>query len=93
MSKKNIITTSCPSANRLIETYYPSLVDQMAPVVSPMIAHGRLLKQAYPHAKVVFAGPCIAKKEEAQDIRHSSEIDAVLTFEELDAWTMRVAMW
>lgn len=84
--QKNIITTSCPSANRLIETYYPSLVDQMAPVVSPMIAHGRLLKQAYPHAKVVFAGPCIAKKEEAQDIRHSSEIDAVLTFEELDAW-------
>ena len=36
---KNIITTCCPSVNRLIELYYPSLVGQMAPVVSPMIAH------------------------------------------------------
>ena len=46
-SMKNIISTCCPSVNRLIELYYPSLVDQMAPVVSPMIAHGRLLKQSY----------------------------------------------
>lgn len=84
--QKNIITTSCPSANRLIETYHPSLIGQLAPVVSPMIAHGRLLKQEYPDAKVVFAGPCIAKKDEAQDIRHNSEIDAVLTFDELQQW-------
>ncbi len=84
--QKNLITTSCPSANRLIETYYPSLIGQLAPVVSPMIAHGRLLKQEYPDAKVVFVGPCIAKKDEAQDIRHDSEIDAVLTFEELQTW-------
>ncbi|MFR8003466.1 MAG: [Fe-Fe] hydrogenase large subunit C-terminal domain-containing protein [Hydrogeniiclostridium sp.] len=83
---KNIITTCCPSVNRLVELYYPSLVDQMAPVVSPMIAHGRLLKQSYPGAKVVFAGPCIAKKDEAADIRHNNEIDAVLTFEDLEDW-------
>ena len=86
-SMKNIISTCCPSVNRLIELYYPSLVDQMAPVVSPMIAHGRLLKQSYgPGTRVVFAGPCIAKKDEAADIRHNNEIDAVLTFEELGAW-------
>ena len=84
---KNIITTCCPSVNRLVENYYPELIGQMAPVVSPMIAHGRLLKQSYGHGvRVVFAGPCIAKKDEAEDIRHNNEIDAVLTFEELADW-------
>ena len=58
----NIITTCCPSVNDLIEKYYPSLVPMMAPVVSPMIAHGRLIKDIYgPDVKVVFLGPCIAK--------------------------------
>lgn len=85
-TRKNIITTSCPSANRLIETYHPTLIDQLAPVVSPMIAHGRLLKKEHPDAKVVFAGPCIAKKDEAQDIRHDNEINAVITFDELSGW-------
>lgn len=85
--RKNIITTCCPSVNRLIELYYPELVDQLAPVVSPMIAHGRLLRQSYGRGvRVVFAGPCIAKKDEAEDLRHNNEIDAVLTFEDLAHW-------
>lgn len=84
---KNIISTCCPSVNRLVELYYPTLVDQMAPVISPMVAHARLLKQSYgPNTRVVFAGPCIAKKDEAADIRHNNEVDAVLTFEELQDW-------
>lgn len=85
---KNIITTCCPSVNDLIEKYYPSLVSQMAPVVSPMIAHGRLIKQMYgEEVKVVFLGPCIAKKEEAiGDERVQGAIDAILTFEELVKW-------
>lgn len=86
-SMKNIITTCCPSANRMIELYYPSLVEQMAPVVSPMIAHARLLKQSCGHGvRVVFAGPCIAKIDESRDIRHNNEIDAVITFEDLENW-------
>lgn len=84
---ENIITTCCPSVNRLIEIYFPSLIPQMAPVVSPMIAHGRLLKQSFgANTKVVFAGPCIAKIDEAADIRHNNDIDAVLTFEDLAKW-------
>lgn len=84
---ENIITTCCPSANRMVELYYPSLVHQMAPVVSPMIAHARLLKQACGHGvRVVFAGPCIAKIDEARDIRHNNEVDAVITFEDLQNW-------
>ena len=63
---ENIITTCCPSANDLIEKYYPQLIPYMAPVVSPMIAHGKLLKNELgKDTKVVFLGPCIAKKQEA----------------------------
>ncbi|MCI9076889.1 MAG: 4Fe-4S binding protein [Dorea sp.] len=85
---RNIISTCCPSINDLIEKYYPSLVPMMAPVVSPMIAHGRLIKSIYgPDVKVVFLGPCIAKKEEAVgDARVAGAINAILTFEELIKW-------
>jgi PAS domain S-box-containing protein len=84
----NIITTCCPSVNDLIEKYYPSLVSMMAPVVSPMVAHGRLIKSIYGEdVKVVFLGPCIAKKEEAiGDERVRGAIDAILTFEEITRW-------
>lgn len=87
-SMKNIISTCCPSVNDLIEKYYPGLTEQMAPVVSPMIAHGRLIKKIYGEdTKVVFLGPCIAKKEEAiGDDRVCGAIDAILTFEEIAKW-------
>lgn len=84
---KNIITTCCPSVNRLVEHYYPELVDMMAPVVAPMIAHARLLKQSIgKNIRVVFVGPCIAKKDEAEDIRHDTDVDAVITFEDIAEW-------
>ena len=84
---KNIITTCCPSINRLIELYHPEVVESMAPVVSPMIASARLIKQALGKGvKVVFVGPCIAKIDEAADIRHDTDVDAVLTFEDIEQW-------
>lgn len=84
---KNIITTCCPSINRLIELYHPEVVEYMAPVVSPMIASARLIKQALGKGvKVVFVGPCIAKIDEATDIRHDTDVDAVLTFEDIEQW-------
>ncbi|MEA4890444.1 MAG: [Fe-Fe] hydrogenase large subunit C-terminal domain-containing protein [Clostridiaceae bacterium] len=80
----NIITTSCVSVNLLIEKYYPSLVPSLAPVQTPAVAHARMLKQIYANrAKVVFIGPCAAKKFERQENR---ELFAVLTFSELAAW-------
>lgn len=83
----NMITTCCPSVNELIEIYYPQLIPYLAPVVSPMVAHGKLLKREYgPGTKVVFLGPCIAKKREAGDIRHDSYIDAVINFNEISRW-------
>lgn len=84
----NILTTCCPSANELLEIYYPSLTRYMAPVVSPMIAHGKLIKKEYGnHVKVVFLGPCIAKKREAEnDSRTKGYIDAVINFKEFESW-------
>lgn len=84
---ENIITTCCPSVNDLIEIYYPQLIPYMAPVVSPMIAHGKMLKEELgPDVKVVFLGPCIAKKKEAGDTRHEGYIDAVLNFNDISRW-------
>ena len=84
---ENIITTCCPSANDLVEIYYPLLIPYLAPVVSPMIAHGKLLKEELGRdVKVVFLGPCIAKKKEALDLRHEGYIDAVLNFNDINKW-------
>ena len=84
---ENIITTCCPSANDLIEMYHPSLVRFLAPVVSPMIASGMLIKKRLGQdVKVVFIGPCIAKKKEARDPRCDGAIDAVISFEDIRQW-------
>jgi Iron only hydrogenase large subunit, C-terminal domain len=84
---KNIITTACPSINYLIEKYYSELIPQMAPVVSPLIAHAKLLREIYgERIRIVFIGPCISKIEECQDLRNEGLVDAVITFEELYDW-------
>jgi iron only hydrogenase large subunit-like protein len=84
---ENIITTCCPSVNDLVEIYFPQLVKYLAPVVSPMIAHGKMLKNELGRdVKVVFLGPCIAKKKESIDPRHDSCIDAVLNFNDISKW-------
>ena len=70
-----------------MEIYYPQLIPCLAPVVSPMIAHGKLLKEELGRdVKVVFLGPCIAKKKEAMDLRHEGYIDAVLNFNDINKW-------
>lgn len=79
-----VITSCCPVVVNLIERYYPALIKYLAPVVSPMVAHGRLLKAKYgSDLKVVFIGPCISKKDEYRRAELQGSIDAVLTFQEL----------
>lgn len=83
----NIITTACPSVNMLVERHYPELLSQLAPVVTPVIAHARMLKQIYGvRIKVVFIGPCISKKYECIDPENNKSLFAALTFNELEAW-------
>ncbi|MFI3283459.1 MAG: [Fe-Fe] hydrogenase large subunit C-terminal domain-containing protein [Erysipelotrichaceae bacterium] len=83
---KNIITTCCPAVVALVEKDYPELVDQLAPVVSPMVAHGRTLKKENPGCKVVFLSPCIAKQKETHDERFEDAIDATISMGELYDW-------
>jgi len=78
-----ITSCCCPVWINLVEKHYPKLLENMSPSVSPMIASGRILKYFYKDAKIVFIGPCIAKKAEAKDIRVKDAIDFVLTYREL----------
>ncbi len=79
-----IISSCCHSINLLIQKHYPEARKYLANVLSPMLAHGKDIKSREPNAKVVFIGPCIAKKDEAS--LNSDYVDAALTFKELDEW-------
>ena len=59
----NIIETCCPVIVTLVQTYFPNLISQLAPIDSPMIVHGKLLKKKYPDAKVVFLKSLYCKGE------------------------------
>lgn len=72
------ITSDCPSIVNYVRFYHPDLVDKLAPIVSPMVAMGRVVRKKYGEdIKIVFIGPCVAKKAE------SNEINEALTFTEL----------
>lgn len=75
-----IISSSCHSVNLLVEKHFPELRKFLSPTVTPMVAHAMDIKRRMPDAKVVFIGPCVAKKDEAV----GTCVDAVLTFEEFD---------
>jgi len=76
--KNFYISSDCPSIVNYVKFYHPALVDNLAPVVSPMVAMSRVVREKYgKETKIVFIGPCIAKKAE------SSEIDEAITFTEL----------
>lgn len=77
------ITSCCPSVVLLIEKYYPELLSLLLPIDSPMVAHGKTIKQRYNDAFAVFIGPCISKKCEALEVNNEGIINAVLTFDEI----------
>lgn len=79
-----IITSCCHSVNLLIQKHFPSALEYLADVMSPMQAHCADIKKRMPKAKTVFIGPCVAKKDEAE--HYEGLVDAVLTFEELTNW-------
>lgn len=72
----------CPIWVSMVKRVYRDLVPHISPSVSPMVACGRGIKHLHPGAKVVFVGPCLAKKAEAKEEDIKDAVDAVLTFEE-----------
>lgn len=84
--KKGFLTTSCcPAFVKYIENNYPELVDKVSQNLSPMAQLGKYIKEKDPAAKVIFVGPCTAKKAEMQKKTVSPYVDCVLTFEEIQA--------
>lgn len=79
-----LISSCCHSVNLLIQKCFPSQLQNLADVVSPMQAHCLDIKRRNPSCKTVFIGPCLAKKDEAD--HYGDAVDAVLTFEELTCW-------
>ena len=80
------VATTCPAVVSYTRKYHPDLLDHLAPIVSPMLATSRVLHAKYgPDTNVVFIGPCIAKKGEAQYEQFEGEVDAALTYVELRA--------
>jgi iron only hydrogenase large subunit-like protein/nitrogen-specific signal transduction histidine kinase len=78
------IATTCPAIVAFVERYYPDLVPALAPIVSPMIAMAKALHEIHGQSlKTVFIGPCVAKKAEAAIAQFQGQVDAVLTFSEL----------
>lgn len=73
----------CPVWISLIRKHCPELMSHVPPMVSPMIACGRMIKKIHPNAITVFAGPCLAKKKEAKEPDISDAVDYVLTFQEI----------
>ena len=81
---RSYIGTTCPAIVQYVEKHHPSLVGNLAPIVSPMVAAARAIRRMYgADLKVVFVGPCIAKKDEVVRPDIVSDIDEVLTFREL----------
>lgn len=78
-----ITSCCCPVWINLLKKVYTKLMPEVSPSVSPMIAMGRILKSLNENIKVVFIGPCLAKKSEAKDKELIGAIDYVLTFEEI----------
>lgn len=81
---KAIISSCCPTAVNLIQIHFPELVDSLAPIISPMLAHARMIKKEEQDTRVVFIGPCYGKKEEGNFLKQNNPVDLVLTFAELE---------
>jgi iron only hydrogenase large subunit-like protein/uncharacterized Fe-S cluster-containing protein len=85
--EKNHFSTACPVFVRYVELYQPQAIKNLVPVVSPMIAHAKIIKEKLgKKTKVIFIGPCIAKKGEIQRPQYKGLVDCVLTFTELKQW-------
>ncbi len=77
-----VIATYCPAVVGMVEKHYPGLIRYLAPIDSAVMATAKYVHRKHKYARVVFIGPCVAKKEEARN-EGQGIISAVLTFKEL----------
>ena len=80
---KFMATSCCPAWSVMAKTEFPEFKENISMALTPMVYTARLVKKTHPNSKVVFVGPCSAKKLEASRKSVRSDVDFVLTFEEL----------
>ena len=86
LEEKGFLTSSCcPTFVSFIKKNFPTLVDNISHNLSPMATIAKWIKEHNPECKIMFIGPCIAKKKEIQDERVKPIVDVSLTFEEMQA--------
>lgn len=78
-----MVTSCCPSWSDMVRKFFPEMKENISVALTPMVLTARLVKERHPGCKVVFVGPCDAKKLEASRKRVRSDVDFVLTFEEV----------
>lgn len=78
-----MVTSCCPSWSDMVKKLFPEMKDNISVALTPMVLTARLIKRRHPGCKVAFIGPCDSKKLEASRHHVRSEVDFVLTFEEL----------
>ncbi len=76
-------TSCCPSWSVMAKTHFPELASYISGELTPMVATARIIKKERPNSRIVFIGPCAAKKLEASRRTVRSDVDFVITFEEL----------
>lgn len=77
------LTSCCPSWTVMAKKLFPETIDKISNELTPMVATARIIKAEHPEASVVFVGPCASKKLEASRTTVRSDVDFVITFEEL----------
>lgn len=86
------LSSACPVVVEYIRKYSIRHISLITPIVSPMLAHAKILKEIYGEdIKIIFAGPCICKKLEADFFNNL--VDVVITFKDLKAWLEESDTW
>ena len=86
LAEKGFLTSSCcPAFVKYVKTAFPQMLPYVSHNLSPMATLAKYIKSTDANAKVIFIGPCTAKKAEAQLDSVKPYVDTVLTFEELQA--------
>ena len=81
---KNYISANCPVVVSYVEKFHPEILDNLAPIIPPMVAMAKVIHRKYgENLKTIYLGPCIAAKDEINRHEEDGQIDLALTFKEL----------
>ncbi len=81
---KYYLTANCPTLVSYVEKYQPGLIENLAPILTPMTATAKVIRKKFgKDTPVVYIGPCLSLKHEAKQYKDDGRVDAVITFREL----------